>query len=79
MKQLAATAFLAILLLGSFAGRAPAADTPQTTEQQIEAVTLDEGKAIAAVVKIVNQPVAHLKMNYTPGMVSVFSPGWLVT
>ncbi len=52
------------------------AETVPTREQQIADVRADEKKAIDEVVRIVNQPVTHLKMNYSPGLVAMYSPGW---
>ena len=74
MKFIAA--FLICLLLTS---AAVAADPPAPSlEEQMAAVHADEDAAIEQVVKIVNQPVTHMKRNNTttPGMFTEFTPGW---
>jgi hypothetical protein len=69
--KFAAAFFLCML----FTRAASAADSPSVGEQ-MAAVRADENAAIEKVVRIVNQPVTHLKRDYGPGRVAEFSPGW---
>ena len=70
------TKFIAALLLCLLISGVAVAEDAPTVGAQLAAVRADENAAIEKVVKIVNQPVTHLKRDYTPGMVSEYSPGW---